>query len=394
MNHLITLCEFFYYVHHIPTYIFERNKPVFCLPDQPDFCRPMMDLKILEKQEKDFLCYITPENSFIGYIRMEDKKLQILLGPVSTIPYTDKQLLLMFHRNFILQEYHEACKEFYLRIPLLTNIEFVDILLLFHYMVTNQKFTRDDFFEYQDKHIPDTAGRIYQRNYSDYPEDEEFSKQPNLVAQLIEQGDVKGLIHFFRSPLSAVPPVEFGENPLQYRKNLCYYAIAIFAEAAKRGGIPVLESMKILASYYHKINMAKTVEDVDITTTKAAIFFAQKIADLSIPNNTKPELLDCIRFIRKNIYNHINVSDVADYAGYSRTHITRLFKQELGFGPGSFILRIRLEEAKNLLKYTDKSISEISSSLCFANQSHFHRFFKKQFQLTPMQYRSQCKAEK
>jgi AraC-like DNA-binding protein len=50
-------------------------------------------------------------------------------------------------------------------------------------------------------------------------------------------------------------------------------------------------------------------------------------------------------------------------------------------------MRRKLEEAKSLLKFTDKSISEISEYLCFSTQSYFQNVFKKKYGMTPKKYR-------
>lgn len=59
------------------------------------------------------------------------------------------------------------------------------------------------------------------------------------------------------------------------------------------------------------------------------------------------------------------------FIGYSKTHTERLFKRELGMSPAQFILKAKLEEAKDLLRHTDKPISEISSALCFMTRVIF-----------------------
>lgn len=65
----------------------------------------------------------------------------------------------------------------------------------------------------------------------------------------------------------------------------------------------------------------------------------------------------------------------------------RRFKEELGIHIGAFITSCKLEEAKTLLTYSDKSLSEISNYLCFSSQSYFQNVFKKQYGITPMQHR-------
>ena len=52
------------------------------------------------------------------------------------------------------------------------------------------------------------------------------------------------------------------------------------------------------------------------------------------------------------------------------------FKGELGIRMGAYIMRCKLEEAKSLLTYSEKSLAEISSYLCFSSQSYFQNVFK------------------
>ena len=81
------------------------------------------------------------------------------------------------------------------------------------------------------------------------------------------------------------------------------------------------------------------------------------------------------------------MGDVAEHIGRSRSYLTNKFKKELGFDVSSFIMRCRLEEAKSLLTYSDKTLSEISTYLCFSSQSYFQNIFKKKYGITPLNYR-------
>lgn len=94
-----------------------------------------------------------------------------------------------------------------------------------------------------------------------------------------------------------------------------------------------------------------------------------------------------IRYIQQNTNQHLTVGDVASYVGFSKSYFSAYFKKTLGFSVSAFILRCKLEEGKELLQYTNKSISTISTFLCFSSQSHFQTAFKKQFGITPAEYR-------
>ena len=91
--------------------------------------------------------------------------------------------------------------------------------------------------------------------------------------------------------------------------------------------------------------------------------------------------------MRKNTNQNITVSDVANHVGFSRSYLSRKFKKDIGFELSMFIKQCKLEEAKDILAYSNKSISEISNYLCFSSQSHFQRDFKNQFGITPQTYR-------
>lgn len=115
--------------------------------------------------------------------------------------------------------------------------------------------------------------------------------------------------------------------------------------------------------------------------------FTRRVAQAQIPHDTTSDIYKCIQYIKQHTNQAISTSDVAAYIGKSRSHLSRCFKKELGFEMSEFIMRCKLEEAKSLLTYTDKSLSEISSYLCFSSQAYFQNVFKKKFGVTPNEYR-------
>jgi len=50
-----------------------------------------------------------------------------------------------------------------------------------------------------------------------------------------------------------------------------------------------------------------------------------------------------------------------------------------------------LEEAKEMLLYTNKSISEIISDLGFSNRTYFYKVFFEEYELTPLEFRNKNK---
>ena len=85
--------------------------------------------------------------------------------------------------------------------------------------------------------------------------------------------------------------------------------------------------------------------------------------------------------------NKKQIADVAEEIHRSSSYLMRRFKAELGMSVGDYITKCKLDEACDLLTYGDRSLAEISAYLGYSSQSYFQNVFKKQFGMTPMQYR-------
>ncbi len=73
--------------------------------------------------------------------------------------------------------------------------------------------------------------------------------------------------------------------------------------------------------------------------------------------------------------------------GLSPCYLQRQFKQCCGQSPTEFLMLLRIVHAKELLRTTQKSVSEIAYAVGFENISYFSRLFKRQEGLTPQSYR-------
>lgn len=76
-----------------------------------------------------------------------------------------------------------------------------------------------------------------------------------------------------------------------------------------------------------------------------------------------------------------------ELAGKSHEHICREFKKRLNITPTEFINSLRLNYAKNLLMNSDESIIDIAMEAGFGNLSHFYHLFRKQYNISPSDFR-------
>jgi len=116
---------------------------------------------------------------------------------------------------------------------------------------------------------------------------------------------------------------------------------------------------------------------------------AQRLNFLS--KSTKIEILRRLNLAKEYLYSNYNtnisLNELAEYACLSVTHLLRTFRQAFHQTPHQFLVQIRLQRAKELLKNTDYPVNEIVNMIGFDCPSSFIRLFKDRFQTTPMKYR-------
>ncbi len=100
------------------------------------------------------------------------------------------------------------------------------------------------------------------------------------------------------------------------------------------------------------------------------------------------QLRHTIEYINEHLSIDLSLSVLATILNISPYYFERLFKQSVGSTPHQYILRCRIEKAKQLLRTTQLSILEIAEQVGYKNQSHFSKLFRKLTGTSPRAYRS------
>lgn len=91
---------------------------------------------------------------------------------------------------------------------------------------------------------------------------------------------------------------------------------------------------------------------------------------------------------RKGLDRDCNVEWLAEHAGCSREHFTRVFRAAIGVGPGEYLLQHRLRTATRLLRETRDKLDRIARRCGFSGANYFCRVFRERMQITPNAYRA------
>lgn len=98
------------------------------------------------------------------------------------------------------------------------------------------------------------------------------------------------------------------------------------------------------------------------------------------------------RIVEKNIQiDRYNLDRFANDLAMSKSSLNKKIKTTSGFTPNEFIENVKFKFALRLLKQTDLSVKEIAYSSGFNDPKYFTRRFKKEFGLSPKEYKSNLK---
>jgi AraC family transcriptional regulator, transcriptional activator of pobA len=83
----------------------------------------------------------------------------------------------------------------------------------------------------------------------------------------------------------------------------------------------------------------------------------------------------------------IRINDLSERLKLHRSYVNQCFKRVFGISPRDYLIKIRIREAKRMLKTTDETIEEISHRLSFSSPAHFSRSFRDVVGISPLEFR-------
>lgn len=104
-------------------------------------------------------------------------------------------------------------------------------------------------------------------------------------------------------------------------------------------------------------------------------------------SQTRPLLEQARHYAEQHLAHPLTVEELAQQAGMSRYHFTRLFTAHTGLPPAAWLSEQRIKEAARLLRLTTIPLKEIAAKCGFPNANYLSRVFRKQTGIPPAAYR-------
>ncbi|ANE45464.1 hypothetical protein SY83_03035 [Paenibacillus swuensis] len=110
----------------------------------------------------------------------------------------------------------------------------------------------------------------------------------------------------------------------------------------------------------------------------------------SMQRESRDTRVSVIQRVQEYVEHHladISLQSIADWIGLHPVYLSKVYKQETGENISEYIFRLRMDRAALILKKGDDKVYEIAKDLGYQNVPYFIKVFKKQYGLTPQEYR-------
>ncbi|HEM3181883.1 helix-turn-helix transcriptional regulator [Streptococcus suis] len=182
------------------------------------------------------------------------------------------------------------------------------------------------------------------------------------------------------------------DDNLRQIKNLHIAPTTLSTRAAIEGGLEPQITYHFSDMVFWEMEKLTNLENIMEWQRSFLFELTKKVAALKTDKTVGPLVQQIINYIATHIIEPLTVNNLAQSLYQKCSYLSRIFKSEMDTNLSDYIIERKLLEAKDLLRFTDRAISDISNFLAFSSQSYFQTVFKKQHGLTPLQCRRHAKT--
>ena len=173
----------------------------------------------------------------------------------------------------------------------------------------------------------------------------------------------------------------------------------IYEKYLERGGLPCFHPEdpasfdSILSGLHRTAESSSYIRDMKINECLAALLTSlmqESWQPESQHNSTRRQDLTLVRsYLDEHYTEKITLDALAERFFINKFYLVRLFKEQYGLSINHYLQQIRITKAKQLLRFTDKTVEMIGFECGLGAHSYFTRTFKKVEGITPIEFRQQ-----
>lgn len=213
-----------------------------------------------------------------------------------------------------------------------------------------------------------------------------LEKERELVS-IIKLDDQDGAKKVFRELLADIFIV--GAANLPSIKARVLELLVVVSRACADAGAEFSHILEINSDSFLEISSMHTMEEIDL----GAVLALEKYMKAVQRNNKvkNHQIINKIKgFIRSHYDRGLTLEEIAESVYLSPYYISRIFKEEQGITVMDYLTKVRIEEAKKLLRNPKYNIDEISGKLGYSDPSYFSKVFRRYEGMSPSQFRQKA----
>lgn len=185
-------------------------------------------------------------------------------------------------------------------------------------------------------------------------------------------------------------------NPLEFERNINEPIFDIlFKTRFSENNIFAIDNPSMVISFFALLENEKKTADLFSTRFCSSQIFCF-LADLFRSNREHflmnehrriPVIAQVQQHIDSNYSENITISDLCDKFFVSQSYLNHKFKEIVGYSPIQYLKLLRLSHSRRLLITTSFTVNQISECCGFEDQNNFTKAFKKQYSMTPSEFR-------
>lgn len=339
-----------------------------------------------ELQEKNLPIAITNALGFLwiaDFERDSSKKLLYIhvIGPAFLEDISVRSLEAAIDRAGISLTLKHDFLKLLEQVPVIPVTRFFEYGLMLHYCITEEKITISDIQYPSTERAKKEPDAVYTDAHGSWAMEQKLLK-------LIEEGnlDVKRQASQLAS-IGGLPNLGDGSS-MRHFKNITIIFTALCTRSAIRGGLNPEIAYTLSDRYIHGIESCKNLSEIAEINSAMQEDFARRVHQIKLGTGISPQIQKCCDYIQIHIERKVTAAELSACSGYSETHLSRKFKQELGVTIAEYTMSQKICRAKELLLSENKTVLEIAEQLGFHSQSYFGQKFKNATNMTPAEFRN------
>lgn len=395
---LLHFCELEAETYQVPYTVYDHSEKIYCSSPilvNIDLLTP--NLTIFNKLESNVNYFITENFLIFGYIRSKCDDKLLFIGPsvIGVISDNDIKRIISRTESKMTPEQKKELQE-YLRTCSITPMgKFLNALsvascMLNQEIVSTQQLLTKGIEEKnilkkaQQQLIHISEEEIYLNEITSHQSLTNYEEQ---ISYLIKTGAVDQLNKMLTD--FSYNFGKLGPDSLRHFKNSSIILNSLALRAAIAGNLNPGTCYKLGRFYVQQLELCTNIDSLSTLTLSMVKDYCMRVKNEQAIKTGEDVINKSIDYITENCHTKITVTMIAEEVGLSPEYLSSKFKKVTGINLPNFINQKKIQEAQKLLAFTSMSLSDISESLAFSNQSYFQAIFKKVTGITPLAYRKE-----